>query len=439
YRSNVIASLILCTSSKRGRFTVRPGDKTLYGFAPLPYATGLFPLLLEEEISLKYLPSLKDGKAMSFGQRNKEGFKLGLNSGIDLFFGMSSVVSYITESFAESGAAKSPKRPPKTAGNGQKANVIHMTMSMLRRYLTSKYQSNRDGVPMKPKDLFHLKGFVCAGTDTACYKDYLEDTWGVRPMEIAAGTEPTIIGTETWSRDGLVLFPDACFYEFIPEPEMLKNLDDPSYQPRTVLLNELEANRSYELVISVLKGGAFARYRVGDMYRCVSTGCEKRDDGVRLPRVTFVDRVPTIIDIAGFTRITEPMIAEVIALSGLPVADWLAAKQFNADRRPYLQLYIEMEKEALESVAVSRQLLIEHLSVYFKCFDSDYNDLKRLLGIDPLQVTILRSGTMAAYRRAGHEIRRINPPALALSELLAMQTKVPNFPAFVAQGGVSRE
>ena len=37
---------------------------------------------------------------MSFGKRNKEGFKMGLESGIDGFFGMTSVIAYMTESFS---------------------------------------------------------------------------------------------------------------------------------------------------------------------------------------------------------------------------------------------------------------------------------------------------------------------------------------------------
>ena len=68
-----------------------------------------------------------------------------------------------------------------------------------------------------PKDLFHLKGLVVAGTDNWCYKDELEELWGIRPMELFAGTEPSISGTETWNKNGMYFFPDTSFYEFIPE------------------------------------------------------------------------------------------------------------------------------------------------------------------------------------------------------------------------------
>ena len=44
-----------------------------------------------------------------------------------------------------------------------------------------------------------------------------------------------------------VLFPDACFYEFIPEEEMYRNMDDPSYVPRTVCMDEVVPGESMNL------------------------------------------------------------------------------------------------------------------------------------------------------------------------------------------------
>ena len=145
------------------------------------------------------------------------------------------------------------------------------------------------------------KGFMVAGTDNLCYKDDLEELWGIRPMELFAGTEPSIMGTETWTRKGMYFFPDTAFYEFITEKDMMRNYEDPSYIPPTYLMDEVRPGEKYELVFTILKGGAFARYRCGDMYRCV--GLENREDETRIPRFEYVDRVPGIIDIAGFTGI----------------------------------------------------------------------------------------------------------------------------------------
>ena len=250
---------------------------------------------------------------------------------------------------------------------------------------------------------------MCAGTDNWCYKDDLERMWGVRPMEIFAGTEPTCVGTETWTRNGMYFFPDACFYEFIPEDEMYRSFDDPSYTPRTYLMDEVVQGEKYEIVVTVLKGGAFVRYRVGDVYRCLGVGC--REDGTQIPRFSYVDRVPWVIDIAGFTRITENSIRHAIELSGLAVEDWFAVKEYTEDNRPQMHMYVELGRGTLSGTAVSREILKEHLSVYFKYVDHDYKDLKKILGVDPLNITIVRCGTFEAYRKAtGRSMRKINPP-----------------------------
>ena len=134
--------------------------------------------------------------------------------------------------------------------------------------------------------------------------------------------------------------------------------------------------------------------------------------------------VRTVIDIGGFTRITEDTISDVVRLSGLGIHDWAARKEYSADNRPYLHLYLEIASGSLEVMAVSKQLLREHLSVYFKYFDNDYNDLKKMLGIEPLQITILRTGTFDAFRRAtGQEVRRINESSFRISELLRFQER----------------
>ncbi|MDD3168002.1 MAG: GH3 auxin-responsive promoter family protein, partial [Eubacteriales bacterium] len=292
--------------------------------------------------------------------------------------------------------------------------------SMMLRILRAKYQCKKENQQLKPKDLFKLKGLMIVGTDNECYKNDLEDLWGIRPMEMFAGTEPGCIGTETWTRDGLYFFPDACFYEFIPEDEMNKNLETSEYQQKTYLMNEVIPNEKYELVISVLKGGAFVRYRVGDVYRCV--GLESSTEKTKIPRFKYVDRIPDIIDIAGFTRITESCIRDVVDLSGLAIQDWFAVKEYNKQNRPLLHMYVEMKRESLISSAITRDILREHLSVYYKYVDNDYKDLKRILGMDPLEITILKCGTFEEYeRQKGKTIRAVNPSPYEVMELLELQ------------------
>jgi len=396
YKSNIIAAMILSTSDARGQFHVNSGYKALYALAPLPYATGLFPDLIDSEIKMKFLPPLKEARKMSFGQQSKVGFKMGLQQGMDMFFGMSGIIHRITQGFDLS-----------SGGGIDLKSALKISPKILFRYLKAKYISKRDDRPILPKDLFHLRGFVCVGTDTELYKSDLEKAWGRRPLEVMGGTEPACIATETWSKDGLSFFPDTCFYEFIPEKEMLRNLQDPTYVPRTCLMNELTANENYELVITVLKGGAFMRYRPGDVYRCLRL--KHPTDNLSCPQLQYVDRIPTVIDIAGFTRITENSINNVIKLSGIEITDWFALKKYDDNKRCYMQLYVELSENAAKTAAACSSVLSELLSIYFKLYDTDYVDLKQMLGIDPLSVQVLPHGTMAAYaERYGEPIRRIN-------------------------------
>lgn len=416
YKNNILACLILCSSTEKGKFNVKATDNFLYGLAPLPYATGLFPLALNEEIGIGFLPPVKEAVKMSFSERNKKGFKMGLSKGIDFFFGLGSVAYFVSLSLSSIGSGG------KTGGNSEESKQFKYSLPVLYRILRAKNRCKKEKRELKPKDLFRLKGLVVAGTDNNCYKDDLEDLWGVRPIELFAGTEPSCIGTESWTKDGLYFFPDACFYEFIPEDEMYKSLDKPDYQPKTYLMDEVVPDRLYELVISVLKGGAFVRYRVGDVYRCI--GLENSADRTRIPRFKYVDRVPSIIDIAGFTRISENSIRDVVNLSGLHIEDWFAVKEYNKQNRPLLHMYVEMKRESLANSAVTKEILREHLSVYFKYVDNDYKDLKRILGMDPLEITILKCGTFEEYRRKkGVSIRAINPSPYEVMDIIELQNE----------------
>ncbi len=403
YRHNIVAVALLASCRKLGEFTVESGDCCLYGGAPLPYITGLLPSVLDEEIRMRWLPDTNENSGLSFGSRIKKGFSMGLRYGVDYFFAIGSVAGYITENFSKMGKSKR---------GGPKAEY---SLRTAWRYLKAKYICSRENREMRPGDLFKLKGFVATGTDARYYKQRLADAWGVMPIEIAAGTEATCLASESCEQKGMVFFPDSCFYEFIPEDEMHRSLAEPDYTPRTCLMDEVRTGVSYELVISVLHGGAFMRYRIGDVYHCLSA-----EEG-ELPHFTYVDRIPTVIDIAGFTRITELSINEVIRMSGLTgISDWFVRKEYDGNT-PFMHMYLEIKPDASVKEA---DVLAEHLTVYFKYFDSDYSDLKKMLNIEPLQITILPAGTMEAFRlEAGRKISRINPNPVDVIQIKKLASK----------------
>lgn len=405
YRHNLVSLIIMGSAKRRGDLAVKKGDRILYGGAPLPYATGLMPSLYDEDIHFAWLPDANENTGLSFSQRIKKGFAMGMAGGVDYFFGIGSVANYITETFGK--------------GGGNSRDKLNISVGNALRYLKAKYVCKRDKRPMVPGDVFRLKGFFYAGTDAKCYKERLTRAWGMEPAEIAAGTESTLLGSEDWERRGMVFFPDACFYEFIPEEEMRRNMACPAYQPRTCLMDEIRGGETYELVLSVLHGGAFMRYRIGDLYHCLSAG------GGQLPRLTYLDRVPDVIDIAGFTRITAASMREVIDLSRLSLGDWLLKKEFDQTGSPFLHLYAEVPPETQVGQVTAREILTQHLSLYFKYFDSDYEDLKKLLNMEPLQITILKYGTIAAYQsKLDHPLPKVNPSELDIAGLLRLEKRV---------------
>jgi len=407
FKHNVITCLILCNSREKGEFDISVTDHILYALAPLPYVTGLLPLLLEDEIDIEFLPAVKDAVNMSFKERNSMGFKLGKKKGIEYLFGLGSVLYYVSQSITSLESEKKSLRE----------KISGISPAMLGRYLVAKKKCRKENRELLPKDLFPVKGYMVAGTDNRCYKADLERMWGVPPMELFAGTEPTCIGCETWSREGVYFFPDACFYEFIPEDELDKSVADPEYQPRTVLWNEVVPGGIYELVLTVFKGGAFARYRAGDVFRC--TGIGSRLENNNIPRFQYIDRVPSVIDIAGFTRITEKSINQAIQLSRLPIAAWTAKKEFTEDYRPYMHLYVELQPSNLINSAISIRILQDQLGIYFRYLDQDYEDLKKILGIDPLKITLLKCGTFELYeKKYGSTIRKMNPESCEINDLL---------------------
>lgn len=418
FKHNVMSCLILATSRKKGDFDISVTDHMLYALAPLPYVTGLLPLLFKDEIDIEFLPSVRDAVNMSFKERNVQGFKLGMKKGIEYFFGLGSVLYHVSQSITSM---------PLGRKKSLKDRLSSISPKMMARYMVAKKKCRKENRELLPKDLFQLKGFMCAGTDNRCYKEDLERMWGIPPMEIFAGTESTCIGCETWSREGVYFLPDACFYEFIPENELDKNLADPEYQPRTILWDEVVPGGVYEIVLTVLKGGAFARYRIGDMFRCTGIGSQLENN--QIPRFQYIDRVPQVIDIAGFTRITENSINQAIELSSLPIAAWTAKKEFTDNNRPYLHLYVELERDNLAGSAVSIRILQDQLGIYFRYLDQDYEDLKKILGVDPLKITLLKCGTFETYRRRfGTPIRSMNPGSREISDLLGCH-----------QGGVGKE
>jgi hypothetical protein len=217
----------------------------------------------------------------------------------------------------------------------------------------------------------------------------------------------------------MMFFPDCDFLEFIPIDEYQKNIDNPEYEPKTVLLDELEVGM-YELVFTNFYGGTLIRYRPGDIFEVIAIG----DDEIKsvLPQVRFYSRVTDYIDIAGFARLTERDIWKAIEESELPYQDWVARKEI-IDGEPILHLYIEPKANQTfieEEAKVKIDNILNNLV-------SDYQDLKNMLKKDPLRVSSLPEGAFAKYMKAqqeaGADIAQVKPPHMQPSNAIVDRLK----------------
>lgn len=181
-------------------------------------------------------------EAMEFQERIEKGFEMALKGKVDYIFSLSSVLVKIGERMA--GQTRGLKFSP---------SMLHplVLFILARAWLRSK-REKRD---IFPKDLWASKGVITSGTDTAIYKDDIIRYWGATPYETYSSTEAVLSAIQSWDKGkGMFFIPDVAFWEFIPEEERLKNVEDSSYQPLTVLLNGVEVGKRYEVVLTHFHG-----------------------------------------------------------------------------------------------------------------------------------------------------------------------------------------
>jgi hypothetical protein len=212
-----------------------------------------------------------------------------------------------------------------------------------------------------------------------------------------------IIAMQTWDYQGLTFYPPLNFFEFIPEEESIKSREDPLYQPSTLLLDEVKPGENYELVITNFHGGPFTRYRQGDMIKITALRNEQLN--IDIPQMVYHSRVDDMIDIAGFTRLTETIIWKALENTGIAYEDWAARKELKD--KPVLCLYLEPRESNHLTADEVATLVHEQL----KILDTPYSELESYLGLKPLEVTLVPQGAFSRYmlkqQAAGAELGRM--------------------------------
>jgi hypothetical protein len=395
---NLMSVLILACSRQKGQSSIMEGDRVLFNVAPPPYLSGLLACGASQSFNLRPIisPDMYDG--MDFKEKITKGFEMSLRTGMDILVAMTSVLVKTGNEFNQmSGKSRLSK------------HLMHPgeLFRLSRGFLKSKL----DNRGMLPKDLWPVKAIIGWGIDTSIYRDLVYRYWGAYPYEFHACTEAGIIAVQTWTRRDMTFVPDSNFLEFIPENEWLKSKHNDGYVPDTVLLPELNAGERYELVITSFHGMPFIRYRLGHLVRI--TAMEDKEAQVYLPQMVFEARADDLIDIAGFTRVSEKTITQAIANARIDCEDWIIRKEITQGK-PSLHLYIELRNgpppENLPSVLHSELMKT----------DPGYHDLAVMMEVRPLEVTILRSGTFEDFytekQKSGFELAQSRPPRMNTSD-----------------------
>lgn len=392
------AAFAFSSCDKRGQINIRLNDKILYGAAPAPYVTGLLARYAFSRI-FDFLPPLDEAETLSFQERGKRGITQALSDGLDFYSALPSVLVAVAERMGQGGGKKDFKaflRNPQFA-----ARIIK---GMIKSKLAHR--------PMLPRDIWTLKGLISAGSDSSVYREKIKEMWGRNPLDMYACTEGLVISMQTWDYEGMTFYPYLNFFEFIPEEDCLKAKIDPTFHPRTFLLDEVEPGRNYQLVITNFHGGPFARYIVGDMVRIISMRNEKLN--IDTPQMVYHSRVDDMIDIAGFTRLTETIIWKAIEKSGIAYEDWTARKELKT--QPVLHLYIEPRGNGHLHDKDVANMVHQQLRI----LDKPYSELESYLGLMPLEVTLVPEGAFNRFMlkqiKGGVELGRVKVSHLNASD-----------------------
>lgn len=392
HADSAIAPAILACASKRYDVNIGSGMRALVNLPPPPFAAGVLAQIMAERMGVIIMPPLHEANKLEFAARTQLGFAMGLRHGINLLSSLTSVLVKMGQTFTE--------------GSGQiKLSVRMLHPNIVSRLLIGLLRSKIEKRTLLPRDLWPITGLIAYGMDTDVYRKQIEYFWGKKPLEIYVVTEAGMLATQAWNKKYMTFNPYNSFLEFIPEEEWQKSRDNKDYQPSTVLLDQLDPDKCYEVVVTNFHGMPLMRYRVGDLIRVVDLA--DSETGIKLPQIVFYSRADDIIDIAGFTRLDERTLWQAIVNAHIKFEDWTARKEYDHNE-PVVCIYIEM-KDNIEPAKI-RQLIQEELLRV----DKDYRNLNTMLGLLPLRVKLLHAGSFQHYyevkMKAGADLAHLKPP-----------------------------
>ncbi|MDP2920583.1 MAG: GH3 auxin-responsive promoter family protein [Dehalococcoidia bacterium] len=392
YGDGIMAGMLFACADRKGEVKVQEGFRILCILAPPPYISGITGQIQASRFNLHIIPPMDISTKLEFQERIQLGFKLALKEGVDFVGALSTVLVKVGAGMTE-------------RSQGMSFSPLMLRPSVAIRMLRALVNSKREKRPILPSDLWPVKGISCGGTDTSIYREKLKYYWGRVAHEMYIMTECGIVTMQSWTKKDMTFYPYLAFLEFIPEEDWLKSRQDSSYRPRTVLINELEVGKIYEVVITNFYGMSLMRYRPGDLIKV--TALEDKRAGIKLPQVIFYSRADGLIDLYSIVKLDERTVWQAIDNTGFKYEDWSARKEYKGSE-PILRIYIELKENAdtknLESLI--HEQLIKGCHFYEEAIGE--------MQTNPIQVTLLQPGSFQRYydkkRTEGADLAHLKPP-----------------------------
>ena len=398
---NLMGGFLLSTAREQGEVRIGPGSTIMYNVPPRPYLSGFVAFGMERRFGLKGILEPAVAEHMEFKTKIRTNFEVAMENKVDLIISMTSVLVSAGEQFEDLMALRKN-------GNNSRGNRAKLSWRAKLKFANAVLKAGLSGRRPRAGDMWDPKGIIGWGVDTPVFRDRVKDYWGVAPHEIYACTEGGVMGVQSKGANGMVFNPYMNYLEFLPASESTKLIADPAYAAQTRLLSEVVPGEKYEVVISSYYGMPFVRYRLGHQIRFLQpSGVES------LPEFEFLGRSDDRLDIAGFTRIDEKTLWQAVRDTGLPIGSWTARTE-SRNGRPILHLYAEAEDGTVQAEAEER------LHRALRAEDDFYRDLEDMLGIRPLEVTLLPTGTWDRYYdsrlQEGLALHDLVPPRMNSSE-----------------------
>lgn len=372
--------------------------RMVYAVAPPPYTSGTLVEVLNREFPIHSLPDLEVAAGLSFEDRIREGLQLALAEGIDGFGGLSLALVAVGERLAK-------KR-------GKKKKPIPRDVRAIFRLALGTARSRLAGRPLRPLDLWKVKGITTGGTDSVVLRDRIRELWGRYALDTYTCTEGGIIATQAWDYRGMTFIPDLNFLEFLPEAEVERLKADREHRAETLLLDQVKAGGTYEVVLTNFHGGAMVRYRMGDLIRIVTL--EDKALGIRLPQMTFERRADDLIDLGGYIRVTEKTLWLAIHNCGVAYEDWVAVKETGA--HPLLHIHLELKDGARAQEDLLARAIYQELARIDDRVNAAglFEGFEKMLGTLPVTIHFLTAGAFSRYtarqKRRGADLAHLKPP-----------------------------